>query len=38
MGILSNGEAVVGSAKYVKNLELTPFGYHPYLKSILNNN
>lgn len=29
---LSNGEAVVGSAKYVKNLELTPFGYHPLFK------
>lgn len=29
---LNNGEAVVGSAKYVQNLELTPFGFHPLYK------
>lgn len=29
---LNNGEAVVGSASYVKNLELTTFGFHPLYK------
>ncbi|GFN36264.1 ABC transporter substrate-binding protein [Tepidimicrobium xylanilyticum] len=26
---LCHGEAVIGSQKYVKNLKLTPFGFHP---------
>ncbi len=35
---LFNGEAVVGSAKYVKGLEVTPFGYHPLYKIYFENN
>lgn len=29
---LTNGEAVVGTAKYIENLELTPLNYHPLYK------
>lgn len=29
---LCHGEAVVGTQNYVKNLELTPFGFHPLYK------